>query len=176
MKLNIGSAEPSGRYKRDWINIEYCHTIKNIKKHNLVFGDGCNMPFKNNCFELIHCIHMMEHVDRRDHPSLLNEIIRTLKPKGQVYIEVPNFIKVCENIVNLYKDNNLNELREQIRCWTLSVYGKGRYNGDTHRWGFYPELLKEDMEKVGLEVSFPTENISNHWKQEPVILICGTKP
>lgn len=177
MNLNIGSAGPSGKYRQpDWVNLEYCHTMQAFKKGKLVFGDGCKMPFKDNCFTEIHCIHMMEHIEKRDHRFLLNEIYRVLKPEGKAFIEVPDFMKTCEQIINLYKNFKLTpDIREVIRCKTLSVYGKGRYSGDAHRHGFYPEELKALLEEARLEVSFPTEMISNHWKQEPVILICGLK-
>lgn len=175
MNLNIGSGCPQGQYlNSDWINVEYCKELK-LKDKRVICADAKSLPFKNDSFKLIHCIHMLEHVDRQDHHSLLKEMYRVLESNGKAFIEVPDFVKICDMITNLHKLSLTEEIKEAIRIWTLSVYGKGRYNGDTHRWGFYKELLKDQMESAGFKVSFPKEPISTHYKQEPVLLACGIK-
>lgn len=176
MKLNIGSGTPKGEYtNQEWINLEYCTKFRG---NNLVFGNGCALPFKNNSFERIHCVHVLEHLERKDQPQLLKEIRRVLKPGAVAYVEVPNIIgiiNIIKVLYNVYKKKPNEEQAERLRCFLLSIYGKGRYNGDIHRWGFYPEMLKSDMESVGFEAEITDERISAHYTKEPVIVVKGTK-
>lgn len=50
-----------------------------------VQADGQHLPFKNNCFENVVCLHTIEHVDNPY--LLLNELIRVLK--GHLLIVCP---------------------------------------------------------------------------------------
>ena len=173
MKLNIGSSAPSKFHsKNEWINIDVC---KDFKGKNFAVADGCKLPFKDNSFDEIQAIHILEHIERSKHKAFFNEIYRTLKLNGVIFIEVPDFIAICNYLSDIHNKKNHPNYQEQLRIWTLSVYGKGRYYGDTHRWGFYKELLQLELEAVGFKVDFPDKMISNHYWAEPVILVRGVK-
>jgi len=173
MKLNIGSSTGiKGQYlSKEWVNIDLVSPGDPISSNNYVLCNALNLCFKSETFEEVRAIHCLEHIPRNQHEEFYKEMVRVLKPNGIVHIEVPNFIKICELITDSYKKQNM----EQVRIWTLSVYGKNRHGGDKHYWGFSEELLRSDLEKIGLKVDFPTEMISNHWKKEPVILVRGVK-
>jgi predicted SAM-dependent methyltransferase len=47
----------------------------------------CNLPFKDECFDLILCNHVLEHIV--DDIKAMEEIYRVLKPKGKAIIQVP---------------------------------------------------------------------------------------
>ena len=66
-------------------------------------------------------------------------------------------------------------LAEMFRCLTLSVYGKGRYTGDTHRWGFTERTLLQVMTNAKFKTTRQLDMISGHHTQEDVILVRGVK-
>ena len=47
----------------------------------------CNLPFKDECFDLILCNHVLEHIV--DDIKAMEEIYRVLKPKGKAIIQIP---------------------------------------------------------------------------------------
>ena len=47
----------------------------------------CNLPFKDECFDLILCNHVLEHIV--DDIKAMEEIYRVLKPQGKAIIQVP---------------------------------------------------------------------------------------
>lgn len=169
MKLNIGSSTSiKGKYSsKDWVNIDIVAPGDPLKLNNYIRCSALDLCFKENTFEEVRAIHCLEHIPRKDHELFYKEIYRVLKPGGVVFIEVPNFIKICALIVDCYREENW----EQMRIWTTSVYGKNRHAGDKHYWGFSEEILTKDLEKQGFEVEPQSEMISEHWKQEPVLLI-----
>lgn len=177
MKLNIGS---SGKLRKpysdpDWVSIDIDPSFVKKKNAKFVIADGTKLPFRENCFQEIRLIHVLEHIPRKEHENIYKEIFRTLQPDGSVFIEVPDFVKICNYIVEEYMKLDEKDV-ERIRCWTLSIYGKGRGVGDFHRWGFYPALLRKDLENQGFKVEFPLDlHISDHYLMEPVILVKAIK-
>ncbi|MFC6861877.1 class I SAM-dependent methyltransferase [Halomicroarcula sp. GCM10025817] len=53
-----------------------------------LFGDGCQLPFKNDCFDYILCYQVLEHV--HDKSLMLDEIQRVIKPSGVAMFSFPN--------------------------------------------------------------------------------------
>lgn len=52
-----------------------------------VKADICNLPFKENEFDLIICNHVLEHIP--DDTQAMKELFRVLKPGGQAILQVP---------------------------------------------------------------------------------------
>lgn len=173
VKLNIGSSTSiRGQYgTKEWVNIDIVHPGTSISSQNYVLSSALNLSFKDNSFNEVRAIHCLEHIPRKQHELFYKEVYRVLQPNGIVFIEVPNFIEICKLIVKATESKN----PEVLRIWTTSVYGKNRHAGDKHYWGFSKDLLKTDLEKNGFKVEFPTEMISEHHKQEPVLLARGIK-
>ncbi len=171
MKLNIGSSIPKGKYRhRPWVNIDYC---KDFTSSRVIPASALDLPFKISSFDEIHTVHVLEHVARRDHKLFLTECYRVLDKGGVLIVEVPDFTKTCQKILGAYANREW----EKLRCWTLSVYGKHRYEGDSHAWGFYPELLVNDFSSAGFDniKILDDKAVSNHHTQEPVIVVSGEK-
>lgn len=180
MKLNVGCSDVGGQYKNpEWINIDkFPFNCKNFEVGDPLKG----LRFEDNYFEEVHCIHVLEHVEFKDHLTFLKELYRVTKPGGCLYVEVPNIVGTCKQIISFHEQIKIAEesvkplMMEAIRCSILSIYGKGRWEGDTHRWGFYPEWLIEVISSAGYrEVAEQKDMISSHWKQEPVVLVKGVK-
>jgi len=62
--------------------------------------DEKNLPFNNNFFDIIFCGELIEHVFDPDH--LLDEIYRTLKPKGIAVITTPNLANYLNRLTLLF--------------------------------------------------------------------------
>ena len=134
------------------------------------------MIFENNVFDEIHCVHALEHVTRDKHIPMLSEMYRVLKPGGKgAFIEVPDFIKIINNLSNAARINDV----YKVHVWTTSVYGKNERPGMAHHWGFTHDLLLKKMRESGFNwntILYNREDmISSHYKQEPVLLMKGTK-
>jgi predicted SAM-dependent methyltransferase len=100
MKLNVGSGAARGKYRagpsgpEGWV----CFDL-NPQGRPHVVGDAFKMPFKDNAFEEIHCIHVLEHLGRDKWPIMLAEMFRVLTPDGQCYVEVPDFEAQCVRFI-----------------------------------------------------------------------------
>ena len=78
--------------------------------------DGKSLPYADGFFDAIYSFHVLEHVE--DVPAMLKEIRRVVRPKGFVYVGVPNksrllgyigmndkslYRKVRQNVIDLIK-------------------------------------------------------------------------
>lgn len=188
MKLNIGASNPRGRYQDpQWINLEYSRHYRGVHRSRFVLADGTLLPFRDSTFDEIHAVHVLEHVPRwivrRDgtkvdgHLSFVEEMRRVLTPDGVGYIEVPNFLGVihiilmqAHHLVNAKTNEAMASHLEQIRIQTVGVFGKGRHEGDYHRWGFTPWGIESLFTLAQVSYRRESEMISAHYKQEPVML------
>lgn len=171
-KLNIGSSHPSGQYKNSevWINIDYGEQEFG---HGVLKIDATQMPddWKNK-FEEIHAVHVLEHINRNLRFKFVEECHRVLRGKGVLYIEVPDFEAVTRALVNAWnsKDEHLSHKM------TTSIFGKQRYTGDQHHWGFtkdtlYDLIKEQGFDKIDIYTNKDIDQmISGHYKQEPILL------
>jgi predicted SAM-dependent methyltransferase len=171
MKLQVGCSEVRGRYKNpDWINLD-------IISHAgvEVIGSGFELPFAEDSFEEIHCIHVLEHVTRDKYPVMLGEMYRVAQPDCPVYVETPDFKGVVRNLYKAFERGDYKD----IHIWTTSTYGKNERAGMAHFMGFYDALLRKAFLKEGFSEVISLEGeenmISSHYKQEPVLLMKGVK-
>ena len=181
MKLNVGSGVPRGSYcQPEWLNIDDAPegTIRPKAGVNFQKISVLAMPEDwANKFEEIHCVHMLEHMNRNLRQQVMTALHRVLVPGGLLCLEVPDFEEVVSNLHAAYMTRDL----ESIHIWKTSIYGKQRYDGDAHHWGFDAEHLKELAQKAGFHEmetwtnSNPEKMISGHYKQEPVILLKAVK-
>jgi len=75
---------------KSWTTLENTEEKKlEINDHDFkfVYGDGCNMPLKNNQFDTVINIQVLEHV--LEPIKMVNEISRVLKPNGYGIFLIP---------------------------------------------------------------------------------------
>jgi predicted SAM-dependent methyltransferase len=172
MKLQVGSSVARGIYKgADWTNLD----IKPHRGVDIIADASEHIPLDTNSVDEIHCVHVLEHITRDKYPKMLREMHRVLKPGGHLYVETPDFQATVDNLLAAFISRDV----EAIHIWTTSVYGKNEREGMAHHWGFYEGLLRREFRHQGFNdverLVFPNEMISTHYKQEPVLLVRGTK-
>lgn len=167
MKLNAGSGCPDLKvYGAGWVNVDLS------RARDTVCATLERLPFSDQTFEEVRAIHVLEHITRAKHKEVLQELHRVTISGCAIYVEVPDFLAVCRSIVDAAdKSETDSRVMEHIRIRTVGVYGKQRYPGDFHHWGFTPYHLERLLHDTGWrEVTRETEMISRHYKQEPVLL------
>lgn len=79
-----------------WISLEYEKTAafdrldtvdKSDGKHQILYGDGCNLEFEDETFDTVLNIQVLEHVF--EPIKMMSEISRVLKPNGTAIIFAP---------------------------------------------------------------------------------------
>lgn len=75
---------------------------------NLVLNDGHKLPFKNNTFEIVVCLDVLEHL--KDDLQFLSQIYATLSGDGYIFIMVPAFPRLWSS-----RDVYLGHLRRYTR-------------------------------------------------------------
>lgn len=169
MKLNIGASVPRGDYKRAsiWVNTDIIRT-RNMN----VLGRWECLPFKDEAFDEIHAVHVLEHLRRDMPPLVLSESYRVLQKGCPIYVETPDF----QETVRLLHHAFVHGDKRRIHIMTTSCYGKSERLGMEHYWGYTEDTLRSLLEGAGFhDVTRQTEMISDHYGQEPVVLMRGVK-
>jgi SAM-dependent methyltransferase len=94
----------------------------------MTVADMFKLPFKNNCFDLVICSEVMEHIN--DHNNAVTEAVRVLKPSKTLVVSVPRYFP------------------ERI-CWTLSE--EYRTSGDGHVRIYKKKELIDLLESAGVK-------------------------
>ena len=90
----------------------------------------------DNSVDIIVAWHIIEHVGLHENGSIVREWARVLKPGGRLYIACPNVREIARRIVNGTPPWN-----DPYICM-VNLYGPyNGFEGDYHKWGFFPESL-----------------------------------
>lgn len=120
MRLNIGGG--TQRYS-NCINFELTKERDNCVD---VIGDvRKKLPFKDEEFEEVLMIHVIEHIERKFHNHVFSEIWRVLKPNSRLILSFPDFIECAKSFIN----------NRHGRRWELyehCIYGRQNGTGDYH--------------------------------------------
>ncbi|TFG04311.1 MAG: class I SAM-dependent methyltransferase [Promethearchaeota archaeon] len=99
-----------------------------------VNGDMTNLPYRDNSFEIISALDVLEHVE--DDELAIFEIQRTLKKKGLLIITVPHR-KICysdqDRIIGHYRRYDLEQIIDLMKKHNLKVI---------RSFGIYGPLMK----------------------------------
>jgi ubiquinone/menaquinone biosynthesis C-methylase UbiE len=98
------------------------------QKNSIIQASATNFPFKDNSFNLILAISLIEHLTPTESNRLFAESYRVLKPKGLIFLVTPN-------------------LNSPLRY----LYGQGwfGYSDPTHKQFFTPKSLAKILKKKG---------------------------
>ncbi|MCP4022147.1 MAG: class I SAM-dependent methyltransferase [Desulfobacteraceae bacterium] len=81
------------------------------KDWNLSCMDVTSLPFKDNCFDVVICSEVLEHII--DDAKAFSELIRIVKPGKTLAVSVPRFIpeKICWLLSDDYFNANMGHVR-----------------------------------------------------------------
>lgn len=142
---------------------------ESFSKPNLKFiiSDAMNIDKEDNCFDIILCSHVYEHVP--DQIRLMNEIHRLLKTGGICYFSAGNRIRINEPHYNL---PFLSLLPQSLANVYLRLMGKGSNYYEEHRtyWGLkqlvnkfkihdYTKIIINNPEKYKVNYILPDNSL-----------------
>ena len=121
LRLNLGGG-----------NVRYSNCINlELEPHEEVdadiYGDITKgLPFiKDETFVEILFIHVIEHIERKDHRNVFDEIWRLLKPNGRLVMGFPDFIECAKRFIS-------NEYGGRWRLYHNCIFGRQARKGDFH--------------------------------------------
>jgi len=129
LHLGCGERHFEGYVNIDWRKTRATDLVCDIKK----------LPYPDFGIELIETYHVIEHLPRHDLLKALKEWNRVLKSKGKLIIEYPDF----DTNIREYLEGKNSEMQLHY------IYGRQRFPGDTHYFGYNFERLKDILEKCG---------------------------
>ena len=87
-----------------------------------VKADICNLPFKNNTYDVIFCNHVLEHIP--DDTKAMQELYRVLKPGGIAILQIPQDLKRAVT----FEDDTITDRTERAKIFGqydhVRIYGR----------------------------------------------------
>ncbi|QDO93738.1 methyltransferase domain-containing protein [Formosa sediminum] len=91
-----------------------------------VKADICNLPFKNNSFDVILCNHVLEHIP--DDTKAMKELYRVLKPGGYGIFQIPQDLNRTET----FEDDSITDKAERAKIFGqydhVRIYGRDYFD------------------------------------------------
>lgn len=116
-------------------------------------ADICNLPFKNNSYDIIFCNHVLEHIP--DDTKAMQELYRVLKPKGMAILQIPQEL----DRETTFEDDTITDKTERAKIFGqydhVRVYGRDYFN---------------KLRSIGFTVE--EENFTNSLSDNDVIKYC----
>lgn len=130
----------------------YISVDKNSKDADLKV-DVLRMELPPNATEEILASHLIEHLPQHRAPEILEKWYRTLKPKGKLVLETPDFEGLCKDFL---------EQKEEDKFMTMAcIFGAAVEENNEeaqeigakypHLWGYTPKTLTELCKTVGFK-------------------------
>jgi predicted SAM-dependent methyltransferase len=147
MRLHIGAAER----KEGW-------TALNVQPgpHVDIVADCASMPMiGSGTVEAVYASHILEHLNYDSElPATLREIMRVLRPGGQLMVSVPDLATLCWMFV-------APQFGFQERYQVMSTMFGGQKDAfDLHKSGLSHELLGAALDYVGFTAIRRVENFN----------------
>lgn len=122
-------------------NIDYTTTDLNSPLAD-VKADICNLPFKDNEFDVIFCNHVLEHIP--DDTKAMQELYRVLKKGGIAILQIPQDLSREKT----FEDNSITDPKERAKIFGqydhVRIYGRD-YFDKLRSIGF--TVIEEDYTK-----------------------------
>jgi SAM-dependent methyltransferase len=106
-------------------NLDYLTTDLNSPLAD-VKADICNLPFKDNEFDIILCNHVLEHIP--DDTKAMEELYRILKPGGFGVFQIPQDL----NRETTFEDDSITDKKERAKIFGqydhVRIYGRDYFD------------------------------------------------
>lgn len=110
---------------RELKNLEYITTDLNSPLAD-VKADICNLPFKDNAFDVILCNHVLEHIP--DDTKAMQELYRVMKPGGWGIFQIPQDL----SRETTFEDDSITDKKERAKIFGqydhVRVYGRDYFD------------------------------------------------
>lgn len=146
----------------DKLSVDKCKLL--YKKVTLINLNSQNIPYKNNYFDCVTCLDVIEHII--DPEMLLNKIYKILKPNGILIISTPN-IRFTDHILKLICNGTFPKT-----SLDASIYDGGHIHFFTYK--DLITLLKETGFKI-LSIEGIINKRKRGWKGSILLKIIGKK-
>lgn len=155
--LNLGCGNHFSNEK-EWTNVDFVSTGKDVIAHNLLSG----IPFDKESFDAVYHSHVLEHFLKVDGQKFIQECYRVLKFGGILRIAIPNLEQIISNytqITEKLKANPNDAYLEACYDWImLEMYDQTIRNhsgGDMVAFLSQDKIINEDfvLKRCGYEVS-----------------------
>lgn len=114
--------------------------------------------------ERIEAYHLIEHIPQPTLPVTLKHWLDCLAPGGTLVVECPDL----DQAIDEYLQGNLERL--------YSIYGRQRFPGDAHHWGFNVDRLQSVLASVGFTDIQIGPGQDYHAANEPCLRAQARKP
>lgn len=106
-------------------NLNYTTTDLNSPLAD-VKADICNLPFKDNSYDVILCNHVLEHIP--NDTKAMQELYRVLKPNGMAILQIPQDLSRAKT----FEDDSITDKKERAKIFGqydhVRVYGKDYFD------------------------------------------------
>lgn len=106
-------------------NLDYTTTDLNSPLAD-VKADICNLPFKDNEFDVILCNHVLEHIP--DDTKAMQELYRVLKKGGMAILQIPQDVSRGKT----FEDNSITDRKERAKIFGqydhVRIYGRDYFD------------------------------------------------
>ena len=144
--------------KLDRINIDWRKTIATD-----FVQDINDLPLKEQSVASIESYHVVEHLSETDAIRTFKNWYKILKLNGQLVIECPDF----DETVREYLNGNAKRIYD--------VYGKRRFPGDGHLFGYNFERLNSALTSVGFSEIRSCDPEDYHKDEQPCLRVEALK-
>lgn len=147
--------------KEEWEEIRY--DINPIVEPDFV-GSITNMDvFSDNSFDAVYSYHNLEHVNNFEIDTVLNEFKRVLKPKGLIFVVVPDILMDLQNLIEGKIEETIFTVPKGNVTTLSLLYGFDPEVKDNefmlHKTGFTKQRLLDKLNKIGfININVYTEN------------------
>ncbi|RKE98307.1 class I SAM-dependent methyltransferase [Ichthyenterobacterium magnum] len=104
----------------DYITTDLHSPLADVK------ADICNLPFKDNSYDVILCNHVLEHIS--DDTKAMKELYRVLKPEGMGVFQIPQDL----SREHTFEDNTITDKKERAKIFGqydhVRIYGRDYFD------------------------------------------------
>lgn len=128
------------------------------KKSTFVKASATKLPFKNDSFDLLTAISLVEHLTKKEVETFLSEASRIVRPKGYIFLVTPNFNSPMRFLfrrrwfgysdpthITFFTPRSLGKLLQRHGFHDIKLWFKTNSNGEYTRLSAIPSFLRRNV-------------------------------